>query len=493
MHYTLSYSNPDTHFLHVAVRVENLPSDSIDVQLPAWRPGRYELANFAKNLTRLTAVGSDNQPRAVQKLTKDRWRIDCTNTQTLTIQYQYYAQQMDAGGSWLDAHLLYVNPVNCLIYVEGRQEEPCQVQLQIPDNYRVAWGLSPAPKQKRTWRADTYYQLVDSPLIASPTLAHYSYESAVFTFHLWVQGQCPLDWAQVLADFRAFTEVQVDMMAGFPVSDYHFLFHWLPYPHYHGVEHYNSTVITLGSYEQAAQLYPDMLGIASHELFHTWNVIRIRPKELMPYDFTRENYFSTGFVAEGITTYYGDLFLARAGVFTREAYLQELNVVLNKHFMHSNGASLSLLESSIDLWVDGYTAGVPNRKSSIYHKGALVALILDLEIRQQTRDSRSLDDVMRQLWEQFGLPGIGYTLDDYRQVVAEVAGTPQDSYFEECITGTIPLQNRLREALTYVGCELHERDHTPETGNLTVQIQVKKQLSHEEHRRLVSWLGKAGA
>jgi predicted metalloprotease with PDZ domain len=128
-----------------------------------------------------------------------------------------------------------------------------------------------------------------------------------------------------------------------------------------------------------AELYPELVGLASHELFHVWNVIRIRPAELLPYDFSRENYFPTGYVAEGLTTYYGDLLLARSGFFSPTEYLAELNGTLNRHFTSSNGAALSLTESSLDLWLDGYVAGVPGRKVSIYHKGTLTALILDLE------------------------------------------------------------------------------------------------------------------
>jgi predicted metalloprotease with PDZ domain len=151
-------------------------------------------------------------------------------------------------------------------------------------------------------------------------------------------------------------------------------------------------------------------------------VIRIRPAELLPYDFSRENYFPTGYVAEGLTTYYGDLLLARSGFFSPTEYLAELNGTLNRHFTSSNGAALSLTESSLDLWLDGYVAGVPGRKVSIYHKGTLTALILDLEIRQLTNDARSLDDVMLGLWEQYGQKNMGYSHADYVALVEEVAG-----------------------------------------------------------------------
>src|SRR6476469_7455228 len=189
----------------------------------------------------------------------------------------------------------------------------------------------------------------------------------------------------------------------------------LPFKHYHGVEHNNSTVIVLGPAAQlmTEALYKELLGVSCHELFHTWNIKQIRPAEMLPYDFTRDNYFRTCYIAEGITTYYGEYLLARAWVRTAEQYFQELNIVLRKHFDDYGRFNLSLADASVDLWLDGYKPGVPDRKVSVYHKGALVALLLDLTLRRLSHHERSLDDVMRRLWLEFGQPGIGYTEDDY--------------------------------------------------------------------------------
>jgi predicted metalloprotease with PDZ domain len=189
-------------------------------------------------------------------------------------------------------------------------------------------------------------------------------------------------------------------------------------------------------------------------LFHAWNIIRIRPTELLPYDFTRENYFDTCFVAEGVTTYYGDLMLRRSGVFDDDAYLKELQVIVKRHFENNGRAFQSLTESSWDLWLDGYEKGVPDRKVSVYHKGAIAALILDLRIRRLTGHARSLDDVMRQMWVRFGKPFIGYTLDDYRTVAEAVAGEQLTDYFNLCIFGNSPLEEPLNELLAWVGLQV---------------------------------------
>jgi predicted metalloprotease with PDZ domain len=222
------------------------------------------------------------------------------------------------------------------------------------------------------------------------------------------------------------------------------------------VEHSNSTVITLGPAEllMTKSLYKEFIGVSSHELFHTWNIKKIRPAEMMPYDYTQENYFRTGFVAEGLTTYYGDYLLARSGVFSAEEYFDELNGVLSKHFSDYGHENYSVADSSFDLWLDGYKPGVPDRKVSIYHKGALAALILDLEIRRNTNHISSLDTVMQRLWTDFGQKDIGYTEEDYKKLVAEVGKDSFAKYFEDIIYGTAPIQPYLEKALNYIGCTL---------------------------------------
>ena len=220
-------------------------------------------------------------------------------------------------------------------------------------------------------------------------------------------------------------------------------------------------MLVLGPNDEGEGLYQDLLGVSSHELFHAWNIIRIRPVELLPYDFTQENYFTTCFVAEGVTTYYGDLMLRQSGVFSDEAYLKELQVLFKRHFENNGRAFQSLSESSWDLWLDGYDKGVPDRKVSVYHKGAIAALILDLHIRRLTDHARSLDDVMRLMWQRFGKPFIGYTLEDYREITETVAGESLDWYYDLCIFGNQPLETKLNEYLAWVGLQVVYEDPTP--------------------------------
>ena len=457
IHYRVSYENPLTFYLQIQLTLD-VPADAtapLELQLPAWRPGRYELQNFAQKLQRVVIEdATSHQPLPYRKLTKDRWAVPDAAGRTVRVHYNFYAHQMDAGGSWLDESQLYLNPVQALMYAEGRQHEACALELALPEGWQIACGLpQTAPN---TLAARDFDQLADSPLIASPTLLHQEYEAGGVPFHIWVQGEAALDWPQLLTDFKAFSEEQLRLFGGFPVADYHFLNQFLPYKHYHGVEHHNSTVITLGPAEliMSEGLYKELLGVSCHELFHTWNIKSIRPAEMQPYDYARENYFRTCYIAEGVTTYYGEYLLARSHVRTPAQYFEELNTVLRRHYDDAGSQNLSLADASMDLWLDGYKAGVPDRKVSVYHKGALAALILDLTLRQLSGHARSLDDVMRRLYEEFGKTGLGYTEADYVRLVEEVAGRKMQAYFDRFIYGTAPLAEPLDKVLRTVGCQL---------------------------------------
>ncbi|WP_187264656.1 M61 family metallopeptidase [Pontibacter beigongshangensis] len=457
IYYHLSYTNPLSHYLTIRVTIPDNTEQQLYLQLPAWRPGRYELQHFAQKLGKVRAT-ANGEATAIRKVTKDKWLIENAGAGSVVIEYSFYARQMDAGGSWLDEQQLYLNPINCLMAVEGRQAEPCQLQLDLPESYEVACGLQVL--EKFTLQASNYHELVDAPLFASDSLQQTKYEVNGLPFYIWIQGDCQPEWLRIKQDFEAFTKEQLELFGDFPVSEYHFLNQILPYRYYHGVEHGNSTVITLGPGELLMSwgLYKEFVGVSSHELFHTWNIKKIRPQEMLPYDYSQENYFRTGYIAEGLTTYYGDYLLARSGFFTAALYFEELNTTLQRYYADYGHHNLSVADSSFDLWLDGYKAGIPDRKVSIYVKGALTALLLDLQLRQATNNHGTLDQVLMRLWNDLGKKDKGYSEQDYERLVAEVAGSSFKEYFEKYIYGTAPIEVPLTEALHYVACTLKKTE-----------------------------------
>ncbi|MCF8276621.1 MAG: PDZ domain-containing protein [Flavobacteriales bacterium] len=454
--YKLIYAEPHRHFVDVELTVSELNQEKVQLQLPAWRPGRYELGNFAKNVQRFAAFNASGQELKFRKLTKDLWEVNCSGQTSIRVEYNYFASELNAGSTYVDQKQLYVNPVNCCMYVPEWIGLPATLQLEIPENWTVASGMTAIGKNH--YQLKDFHELADSPFIASAGLQHNTYQAGETLFHIWFQGEFKTEWERILDDFKKFTSVQVEAMGDFPVKEYHFLFQIRTYKTYHGVEHSNSTVVALGpSYDILKPvLYDEFLGISSHELFHTWNVKALRPIEMLPYDYTKENYTRLGYVAEGVTTYAGDLFLYQSGCFSDFDFFKNIHTLFQRHFHNYGRFNLSVADSGFDTWLDGYQKGIPDRKTSIYNEGALLALMLDISLLRDTNNQKCLMTAMRLLYERFGKTGIGYTEKDYQNAIEEVGGRSYEDFFKNYYYGTCDLEADLNELLHYVGLEIRE-------------------------------------
>lgn len=453
MKYTLSFTHPNSRYLQIEALVSDVAQAEIQIQLPSWRPGRYELGNFAKNVRDFHAYDEDGRELKSEKVTKDLWKVHCKGTSSVKVRYEYFAADLNAGSTFLDESQLYVNPVNCLAYVPGRIEEPCRVELRIPESWKVACALK--KEGRNVLLSPDFDKLADSPFIASPSMKHNMFVLDGIEFHLWFQGECKPEWPRIISDFFIFISEQMALFGSFPAEEYHFLFQVLPQRFYHGVEHTASTVIALGpSHKLMDDVYNDFLGVSCHELFHAWNIKAIRPAEMLPYDFTKENYSRLGYVCEGVTTYYGDYLLFRSGVWTEEEFWPTFDERLDKHFETHARHFLSVADASFDTWLDGYVAGAPHRKTSIYHEGCLLAFVTDIFIRSQTENIKTLDHVMRRLWTEFALQGKGFTEADYKRLVEEESGVDFSYYWNNYFYKANDYTPILQEALGYIGCEL---------------------------------------
>lgn len=471
MQYKLSYKNPNNHYLDIEFTADSLDGTEVEVQLPAWRPGRYELGNFAKNVQQWQAFGANGKLLRSEKLYKDSWLVQLDGSESLTVRYNYYANEMNAGSTFLDANQLYVNPVNCFLYLPNRQNEPCTVHLNIPSQYIVACSME---QEGATLKAGSYHELVDSPFICSAGLVSQNYEAGSVEFTVWFNGLSAPDWDKLLPHFKAFAEAQMNYFETIPCKHYHFLFQILPYEHYHGVEHWASTVITLGpDADVMTKKYSSLLGVSSHELYHTWNIKSIRPIEMMPYDYSGENYSKLGYVAEGVTTYMGDVFLLKSEVFSFEDYNQEFSKVLDRHFHNFGRQHRPVAESSFDTWLDGYVIGAPHRKTSIYVEGCLCAFIADTMLMKATGNKASLHTVMKLMYERFGKTQTGYSENDYKCLLEEVSGENFDEYFNKLIGGTKDYTPWIEEACNYIGCQLTSTENTDEFIRLAGAKYVK--------------------
>jgi predicted metalloprotease with PDZ domain len=455
-HYTLSYANPATQYIDVEY-TSAVTTPVTEIALPTWRPGRYELGNFAKNIQRFECYNERNELLPCQKISKSKWAVHTANATQLTIKYNYYAAELNAGSTFLNAEQLYVNPVNCCIYNTAQLNEECTLAIQVPAHYRIAIGLPAVANKINTYTATNFDALADSPFIASASLQRQLFVLDGVEINLWFQGECTPDFSKLINDFFIFINESFVTMGGFTSNEYHFMFQITPYFIHHGVEHLTSTVIALGPGYSLMKKdnYNELLGISCHELFHSWNVKAIRPADMYPYNYEGENYTKLGYVTEGITTYYGDFLLFRSGVFTDADYFETFNRQLDKHFNNSARFNMSVANSSWDTWLDGYVPGVPNRKVSIYTEGCLCAFMLDVTIRKSTQNQRGLEQVMQHLYDNYAKQNKGYTEADYKAVCEQVAEVNLDLFFANYYNGTTNYMPLLTECLEYVGLTLN--------------------------------------
>ena len=455
--YDVSCDSPNQHYIRFKA-VFPVSNSETNLKISAWRPGRYELGNFAKNVRNFKVSDVDGKRVEFRKTDKSSWLIHTGNLEKIVVEYEYFAAELNAGSSFLDETQLYVNPVNCFLYSDDFKNESYVINLSIPDHWKIACSLI---SENKVLTASNYEELADSPFICSANLSHDSYEVNGITFHIWFNNQKQINWNRLKNDFIKFTTKQLEDFTHFPAKEFHFLIHSLPYLAYHGVEHLKSTIITLGpSYDIFGALYSELLGVSSHELYHVWNVKSIRPIDMFPYEFDKENYSRLGYVYEGVTTYLGDLYLLKSGVFDLDSYLKEFNKQLQKHFDNPGRFNYSVAQSSFDTWLDGYAAGAPGRKVSIYTEGCLLAFIADIKIRKATSNKFGIEEVMKRLYFEFAQKGIGYSENDYREILEKVSGESFEDYFSNYINGTQPYDKLINQSLEYLGLELIQKPST---------------------------------
>jgi predicted metalloprotease with PDZ domain len=349
---------------------------------------------------------------------------------------------------------LYFNPVNFTMYSATAMDVPVKINI-LADNKITNLASGMQFKKTKTGYvalATSIRQWFDSPVLISNNLLHLTFKSRKTPFHFWVAGSLGFESEVLIRDLRKIADAQIDLFGVFPEKDYHFMLIVPQDAYYHGVEHSNSTMLVLGQNTILhCSYYQNLLGLASHELFHTWNIAKIRPKEILPYDYSKEQYFETCFVAEGFTTYYGDKMLLTSGVITIEEYYLELETTCRRHFENADAASQSLLESSIDLWVDGYEKAIPYKRVSVYDKGAIAAFILDTLIQSKTQNIKSLDNVMQKLWEVYGSQEKGYCYQEIKLICEEVYGESLAPFFDQVIAGNGSIWEITQVALATIG------------------------------------------
>jgi predicted metalloprotease with PDZ domain len=484
--YTIAMPQPHTHLYHVTLTIMNVVGTTLDIALPVWTPGSYLVREYARHVQEFAAFGGESaQPLEWHKVDKATWRVAAGDADVVHVRYKVYANELTVRTSHLDGSHGYFNPATVCMYAVGRTSEPCVVDVDVPDGWRVTTGLPELDKGRRTndelstpsslvirrssFVAQDYDELADSPFeCGTHRLLTFDVDGVPHEIALWGHGN--EDEAQLVADTRRIVETTRAMFGGLPYRRYLFIVHLANGSG--GLEHRNSVSMLVNRWTfQPRVAYERYLGLTAHEFFHVWNVKRIRPDTLGPFDYSRENYTRQLWTAEGITSYYTDLLLLRAGLIDAERYLELLAEKIVKLQSHPGRYIQSLEQSSFDAWIKLYRPdeNSANTAISYYLKGELVALLLDLEIRMRTNSARSLDDIMRALFQRFEQDGRGFAEEGGFQAAVEAVITPNqpgafDNFFRRYVAGTDELD--YDHALHAAGLQLewsHERanGHTP--------------------------------
>jgi predicted metalloprotease with PDZ domain len=423
IHYRVAVADLHAHLFEVTLTIAK-PLAQQRVSLPVWIPGSYLVREFSKNLQGLQAK-QGRRTVAAHQLDKCSWQMECAVDQPLVLSYQVYAFDNSVRTAWLDASRGFFNGTSLFLRVEGQEDTPHTMELvaspSIPAmaDWTVATGLTPQKITRRgfgTYRASHYDALVDGPVEMG------TFWSGTFTAcgvpHRFVVTGAPasFDGERLLADTQKICEAEIRFWHGAdagkrggrkpPHANYLFMLN-ATHDGYGGLEHRNSTALIctrkdlprLGS-DKPTEGYTTLLGLISHEYFHTWNVKRLRPIELAQIDYSRENYTPLLWFFEGFTSYYDDLLLRRAGLIDDAGYLKLLNKAINQVLQTPGCTVQSVAQASFDAWVKYYRQdeNTPNATVSYYSKGSLVALCLDLTLRAEGLPT--LDDVMRTLWQR---------------------------------------------------------------------------------------------
>ncbi|RMH86163.1 MAG: M61 family peptidase [Calditrichaeota bacterium] len=434
IHYHIEWDRPNSHYFHITMTIRHPGKRGTVVRIPAWRPGRYIIQNYSRNVVNFRAADADGSPLPFHKLDKDSWEIEHGKAGRILIHYDYYANELDGGSSLLNDAEAYINPINLLMYVPGREMLPVTLTLKAPPGWRIITALEGRP-DRGEFQAENYHELVDNPILISPDVRVLSFTAGEARFDLAFQGEAEPDSQRVIADVRKIVEAQGRIFGGFPFRRYVFLYHLVPYRFGHGVEHKNSTSIVLGPADFSdPDFYGNFLGITSHEFFHVWNVERIRPEAIYRPDYSRENYTGTMWFFEGVTSYYGQLTRFRAGLLSPEAFINRMGGAI-RQLQRTTGRKLtSAYMASWDSWIN--SDAPPLTGISFYNKGQVLGLLLDLEIRGRTGNARSLDNVLRYLYQTYAMKDRGVPEDGIQKAVETVAGSSFEAFFRDYVYGT---------------------------------------------------------
>lgn len=452
MHYWLRLSDPTTHLIDIELRLP-ASQEPYRLALPVWTPGSYLVREYARHLQELSVADAHDQPVAWERLDKATWYI-AANPEPIRVHYRLYGYELSVRTNHVDTSHAYITPAAACLYWQGHTSEPHYLSLVLPEGWQIATALKPtstALTTLPTYCAQDYDELVDCPLELGHHSRHdFTVLDKAHSFVVWGEGNH--DLGRIIADSRRIIETEAKIFGGLPYEHYLFILHTLSEGG-GGLEHMNSTTLAYPRFDfRDPERYTRFLSLVAHEFFHLWNVKRLRPRALLPYDYSRESYFSSLWFCEGVTSYYDTLILRRAGLIDSATYLAQLAERITKLQQVPGRLVQSLADSSVETWIKLYRPheNSQNSQVSYYLKGEVVAALLDLEIRSRSGGQNSLDTVLQKLW--YGYQDTGYSETELWQLCEAAATADLSDFYERNIAGTAELD--YNASLNRVGLQL---------------------------------------
>ncbi len=437
--YRVSMPRPHSHLFEVEATFPG-GHPQLVVSLPVWTPGSYLVREYSRHVQEFTA----SVP--FERLDKRSFRLE-SNGQSVTCRYKVYANELTVRTSHLDGTHGYFNGATLFFYAEHQRALPCHVTIDAPQGWRTT---TPLDQVNGAFVAHDYDELVDSPFeIGTHTPITFTAAGVPHEIALW--GEPQLDERKLVTDLTRIIETEASLFGGLPMKRYVFFIYGTDKGR-GGLEHKASTALLYPRTGFAsAKGWEDFLTLCAHEYFHLWNVKRVKPRRLVPFDYAQENYTQLLWYFEGGTSYYDNLLTRRAALMSGSRYLTRLGESLTALYTTPGRKVLPLADASTIAWTKHYRPdeNTPNTAISYYLKGELVCLLLDLTIRRHTADQRSLDDVVRLLWSRFGNE-TGVPEDGVEAAASEIAGTSLKAFFDRALRGTDELD---LEVLSHVGLE----------------------------------------
>lgn len=445
--YKLSMPNPNNHYFHVEMELSNFKEKQLSIKLPVWAPGSYMVREFAKHVDLVDAKNQDGKSLKIKKQDKNTWLIDSDKSNKVTVKYEVYAFDLTVRTSFLDHTHAYVNGTSVFMYVNGYQQ--LQGRLDVfphPSFKDVATSLKTAGDALASdgvfsFRFDDFDQLVDCP-IEIGNHEKFEFMAAGVNHRVVIYGEGNYDIPILKKDMARICNATTAVFGKNPNDDYLFIIHNTESGG-GGLEHMNSTTLNVKRFSYDGTRYLGFLSLVAHEYFHLWNVKRLRPFELGPFDYNKENYTSLLWVMEGFTSYYDELLLRRSDFYTKDQYLKTLFGTLNAVENQPGNKIQPVAHASFDAWIKLY---YPNENSynatiSYYSKGQLIGAVIDALIISSSKGSKSLDDFMCLLYEKYFIKAKrGFKEEEFKKDLEEFIGLNLDGFFADFIHGTKPLE-----------------------------------------------------